>query len=916
MCMFRNALVMIVLCIGFRADAQVIWDSLLQETNCLDREGEFSAMLATSLYSDSLLQLAEEPDSFFLCIFRHKAGTALHNMGRYEEAIAAFDRAIAACYDAPEGRNQRGIALYDRAFAEYALRRYRQSYQTVIEAEAALAPLENPDYDYLLSVYADLCFQATEMGNLTEAEKYLQKGELLYQQIKDKITEPDDGSSSKEVLFEYNYIALYAESGDEKKMLEHLSLMKQLRAQKKFNGREEYMYAVGLNHVADFYLNFHERWENAFPFEQAERFQDEAFAALDKGRYPSNYVQFTFNRSKALRKLKKNQQALKGNDYLLSIADSTDPRMPFFLAQRGLIFASAGQKEQAIQTFESMARHIHTGVEPLQADFANFAPSSTINHTDLLAGVMDEFQELFPDDEAVRRQAAAFYPLALRQFVYSLPFSSLNFKLREYYEKCLAGILASREIESGRKGISLPDLLTQIEQIENRLAWQEHLLNRNFNELKIPDSLLYQEMDLRFKIAEAKQKKASELTIFEWEEKLAKFERNLRQQYPAHADFVNHTFDLKALQARLGPQSLILRYKKAQDDFYLFAISASDIQLFEIGKKNKIEPYVSFFLNQTASLGRSRAGYRELYPMLLPMKLSLFQQLIIIPDDMLYDVPFELLMDSSQYLIESHTISYSTHLVFVHNQLNKNQEGGSGFMAFAPDYEASSSSMATRSQAYRLRGAKEEAHAICRLFQGHVYDGQYASKAQFMQAAPAAKILHLAMHADIHNEQPELSYLLFLSDSILEKMYVEELYGMNLRADLAVLSACNTGKGAPDERRGMVSLHRAFCYAGVPATVASLWTVPDQATQQIMRAFYTHLRRGLSKAKALQQAKLDYLAQTQDPHLQHPFFWAGFVLYGDAAPIASSLGGLTFLFWTGMSSLLILLILGLISFRM
>ena len=116
-------------------------------------------------------------------------------------------------------------------------------------------------------------------------------------------------------------------------------------------------------------------------------------------------------------------------------------------------------------------------------------------------------------------------------------------------------------------------------------------------------------------------------------------------------------------------------------------------------------------------------------------------------------------------------------------------------------------------------------------------------------------------------------------------MYVEELYGLKLAAKMAVLSACNTGRGLMSKRRGYTSIHQAFTFAGVPTTLSSLWEVPDQATQQIMKSFYHHLRTGLPKALALQKAKQDYIKNCQDPNLSLPFFWAGFVLTGDTSPL-------------------------------
>jgi len=80
-------------------------------------------------------------------------------------------------------------------------------------------------------------------------------------------------------------------------------------------------------------------------------------------------------------------------------------------------------------------------------------------------------------------------------------------------------------------------------------------------------------------------------------------------------------------------------------------------------------------------------------------------------------------------------------------------------------------------------------------------------------------------------------------------------------------------------------MSRAFQYAGSKSTVTSLWKVPDRESSELMISFYEYLKNGMDKDKALRQAKIDYLSNTEDEFLKHPFYWAGFVLSGDNSPI-------------------------------
>ena len=115
-------------------------------------------------------------------------------------------------------------------------------------------------------------------------------------------------------------------------------------------------------------------------------------------------------------------------------------------------------------------------------------------------------------------------------------------------------------------------------------------------------------------------------------------------------------------------------------------------------------------------------------------------------------------------------------------------------------------------------------------------------------------------------------------------LHTYELYNMKLNAELACLSACNTGFGRINSGEGVVSLAKGFFYAGVPNIMMSLWAVPDQSTSEIMRYFYEELKKGEGKADALRNAKLKYL-ENADNNLSNPYYWAAFTMIGDNKPV-------------------------------
>jgi CHAT domain-containing protein len=187
---------------------------------------------------------------------------------------------------------------------------------------------------------------------------------------------------------------------------------------------------------------------------------------------------------------------------------------------------------------------------------------------------------------------------------------------------------------------------------------------------------------------------------------------------------------------------------------------------------------------------------------------------------------------------------------------------------------------------WALPGAEEEVEAIARVMGSptSVFTGQDASKDTFMKMAPNAKIIHIATHARLDGQSPLNSYLQLArigSDKMEGKLQATDILSMDVSAELVVLSGCNTGSILPSG--SSQSLVRAFVAAGADAVVASLWNVDDAVAPTVVTSFYKYLRDGERKSRALQLAKLDLIRQGK----KDPFFWAGYILIGDPAPLSA-----------------------------
>lgn len=178
--------------------------------------------------------------------------------------------------------------------------------------------------------------------------------------------------------------------------------------------------------------------------------------------------------------------------------------------------------------------------------------------------------------------------------------------------------------------------------------------------------------------------------------------------------------------------------------------------------------------------------------------------------------------------------------------------------------------------------------------------GQAASKKYFIEHCKDKEVIHVACHGYFNESQPLKSGLLFSNGKSLPfvkkdkfgfpevssdmLLTVEEIFNLELKADLVVLSACLTGvnKNTPGDE--LIGLARAFIYAGTPSVIVSLWGVYSDSTKKLIQAFFnywTKSKEPMNKAEALQRAQLDLIANGVNKCWKHPYHWAPFILIGD-----------------------------------
>jgi CHAT domain-containing protein/Tfp pilus assembly protein PilF len=277
------------------------------------------------------------------------------------------------------------------------------------------------------------------------------------------------------------------------------------------------------------------------------------------------------------------------------------------------------------------------------------------------------------------------------------------------------------------------------------------------------------------------------------------------------------------------------------------------------------------------------------------------KSLLIIPDDILAYIPFELLItreptqDPKQvlqkevpYLLINFPIRYlfSANTALQSRRSSPKKQKGQ-VLAMAPFFDGrfTSDSLSERQYFDRLPGAQLELDSLEQSFKGKYWRGAQASEANFKRHCMQAGVLHIATHTLVNDQMASASYLLLGEGKDEDgKLHAYELYNLQIGAELAVLSGCNTGVGKLKKGEGSASLAHAFAYAGCPNLVMSLWPVRDKTTPVFMSAFYKNMQKGKGKAESLRQAKLFCLKY--DDLFAHPYYWSGFLYVGEDEPVA------------------------------
>jgi CHAT domain-containing protein len=305
-------------------------------------------------------------------------------------------------------------------------------------------------------------------------------------------------------------------------------------------------------------------------------------------------------------------------------------------------------------------------------------------------------------------------------------------------------------------------------------------------------------------------------------------------------------------------RTALLEYVVTEKTTYLFVITKSaDVQIHTLPiNRDELSKKIEGFRQQLA--GRDlgfRSAARGLYQLLLkPAEAQLHGKtnLVIAADDTLWDLPFQALMpDVDRFLIEDAAIAYAPSLTALREMMKRRKNRSANSLSTTLlalgnpllGKETINGAALTRRDGMldSLPEAEREVNALRPLYgpsRSKVYIGAEAREDRVKGEAGQARILHFATHGVLNNASPMYSHLALAPSGANEDGLLEawELMQLDLKADLAVLSACETARGRIGAGEGMIGLSWAMFIAGVPSIVVSQWKVESAGTRDLTTA--------------------------------------------------------------------------------
>ncbi len=429
-------------------------------------------------------------------------------------------------------------------------------------------------------------------------------------------------------------------------------------------------------------------------------------------------------------------------------------------------------------------------------------------------------------------------------------------------------------------------------------------------------------------ISEEERNKLSQ-ELREIDEKFEELQDEIRASNPRYAELeYPEPYTLSQVQGMLDEDTILLEYHLGREKSAVWVITKDESEVYsDLPASRELTEQVMryrrlLFLEKMKEDEKQECfhlGSLLYQKLILPLKdkLAPDKRLLIIPDGILYYLPFETLLayegdieeaevpersEDFPYLLKDYSIFYSSSASVLgtirEEEIGRAEERvgktQGQFLGFGdPVYpEVKKGERGVWEEVY-LRSGGELGRLIYSGKEVMDVEEIYKSQARAYLRGEATeervkseeldnyRIVHFATHGFVDEEKPELSCVVLAIDEDPAEdgfLQLREVFNLKLDADLVTLSACQSGLGKMVRGEGLVGLTRGFMYAGTSSLLVSLWSVYDKSTAELMRKFYTYYREGMTKIEALRSAKLDMV---REGIYSSPAKWAPFVLMGE-----------------------------------
>ncbi len=629
---------------------------------------------------------------------------------------------------------------------------------------------------------------------------------------------------------------------------------------------------------------------------------------------------FFYHKEKAVNlfKIGRMEESIHHFDEAFSQKESLpyDPLVARTYQQQAELYRSVGQYQKALQVYRQGLQSISR--KSLSADIPYVNPNleevSTIPH---LLWLIEAIAQTLYKNGNTQAALGQYKDLCaqLSGFI-NQRIVSENSKLfwldysRSIYEQAIPIAL-----ELGEKELALE----WIQQSHGSLLFSGVKEIQAFQLGAVPDSLIQQELQFKMNITtivldlfheKEKQKIAQkEKDLFVIKKQHQDLLKQIEKNYPA---FYNLKYEIPTVSlstirnSLLDQQTGIVEYFITKDSIYSFVISKQQFEIFSQKKIADFDLKVKQYRESISHYTLDEQAYSSfvncsqyLYQNLLTKPLQTLKNckdLIIIPDDVLgyisfaalippnSDVPSKVRYDLLPYLIHNYQLSYSYSIpLFVEFSQKKKKEKKLNLIAFAPLFHGQSSSLRNGAKLNALEHNIDEVLLIKNIIEGQAYTDTSATVKNFQKHINDYQLAHLSTHANCDDINPLESKIHFYDKHIT----LGEIYNLPNNLEMITLSACETGVGTIAKGEGIISISRAFMYAGCESVVTSLWKVNDRQTVELMQYFYEAIASKNRKHHSLGKAQRTYLQQVKAVSHAHPFYWATFIHIGNQQAVGN-----------------------------